>query len=148
VLENGTFQLRAPSGSTLQGQMFDAAGEVRTPALLSGTDEERHAWFSPGYGTRQPSRALSLGQQMSGNGGSAMWLSVSTDAEVHVETTDDVLSVHVRRGGQLEERFTYRADGTALLERLEKGRTMRIETGADGAERVDRGDGSALPAAE
>jgi hypothetical protein len=148
VLETTGFQLRAPSGPTLRGQMFDAAGDARAPAVLSGTDAERQAWFSPGYGTRVPSRALSLSQQLSGHGGSAMWLSVSTDAEVHLEKADGVLSVRVRRGGQVEDRFVYRADGTVLLERLEGGRPMRIESDAAGAVRVARGGGSALPVAE
>jgi uncharacterized heparinase superfamily protein len=57
---DGGCTLQSPAGATLRALTVDSSGNVVPFTILTGTDSERAAWFSPGYGTRVPSHTLSV----------------------------------------------------------------------------------------
>ena len=103
----GDLILRAPHGAGLWISILGDGGEPVVPALLTGTDTERAAWFSPGYGTRIPSRALSARRAFVGRSVLTTCLS-SSAARPRAVHEQGALTVNVRRTSNEEETLDYR----------------------------------------
>src|SRR5207247_3523007 len=110
---SASFVLTSPNGSRLTAWISGAGDEVE---VLTGTERERGAWFSPGYGTRVPSRALRVTRDFTGQGGLVTCLSISEQSRPVVTQHDGAIECRVNRAGGCEERLFYRTDaGRASL---------------------------------
>lgn len=100
--------LRSPQGARLYVWMPCEENAVASPEVLAGSDEERAAWFSPGYGTRVPARALRVRRQFVGQTALITGLSTLSRAAPTLIKQDCPLWVGMQRGEGSEETFFYR----------------------------------------
>jgi len=101
--------------------------------VLSGSEDERGAWFSPAYGVKVPSKLLRMAREIEGRHNFVTTLSASAQVEPVVSVHGDVLRARIRRGEGVEEALTYGADneiadltdvrfrGTLLFQRTVNG---------------------------
>ena len=100
--------LRSPDGAELYAWTFDAAGNACLPEVLTGSDEERAAWFSPGYGTRLPTKALRIRGEFEKRTTVFTCLSTS-EVDVHaIISRDGVVGATIRRMEGSKETLFYR----------------------------------------
>jgi hypothetical protein len=90
------------SGSGLRGSQIE---------VITGGERERGAWFSPSYGMRAPSRALSRRGEIAGQSSLATWVSSSPRIRPVVVAARGALDVCLRRDDASEDRLWYRTDG-------------------------------------
>jgi hypothetical protein len=116
--------LQSPAGATLYVQIQDQHQATLPPDILSGTEEERAAWYSPSYGTRLPSRALSVRREFTDE-----CVLVTCLTQVHgqlptVECDGRVVTCRVQKPNGIEDTLVYRltSDASLRFERREHGR--------------------------
>ena len=102
--------LQSPQGARLHTWMPGTSGDTILPDVLVGTDEQRTAWFSAGYGTRVASRALSFRREFVGACTVTTCISASSRLSPTFTEQEGVLGVSVRRRAELEESLLYRPD--------------------------------------
>jgi uncharacterized heparinase superfamily protein len=100
--------LRSPDDARLYAWVFDAAGNACLPEVLTGSDEERAAWFSPGYGTRVPTKALKIRRGFEGQATVFTCFSTSNAGFQPLADQDGAVGVAIRRGEGSKETLFYR----------------------------------------
>lgn len=105
--------LHSPQGSPLYIRMFDDTRAPQALDVVTGTEQERAAWFSPGYGTRLPSRALRLHQDFTGRCTVVTCLSTH-DIRPNLVDENGVFGFTLRRGADAEDRLLYRTGAGRL----------------------------------
>lgn len=115
--QGGTgFVLRSPEGARLHTWMLGGSGEAGCPEVLVGGEEERAAWFSPGYGKRVAARALSVRRKFVGQCALMTCFSTSNQISPAFMEQDGAIRVGMRRGGERAETFFYRVHADRPLE--------------------------------
>jgi hypothetical protein len=110
--------LESPRGARLHIWTLDDRGTVQLPDVLVGTEQQRAAWFSPGYGTRVPSRALSFRQHFTNDCTVTTCVTMSLHVKPTLLDEGGVLAMSIRRNGEgedAEETLLYRIDGQRQL---------------------------------
>jgi uncharacterized heparinase superfamily protein len=108
--------LRSPDGIGLHTWMLDRSPATGFPEILVGSDEERSAWFSPGYGVRIPARALSIRRAIIGKGTVITCFSTADDVTPTLMKQDGVIGVCLQRKGEFAEKLLYRLESDQWLE--------------------------------
>lgn len=98
--------LRSPDSARLYVSAFAAAGDACLPEVVTGSDEDRSAWFSPAYGTRVPAKALKVRRQFEGR--TTLLTCVSTSDVDFQPLVDCASGVAIRRGEGRKETLYYR----------------------------------------
>jgi len=134
--------LRSPDGATLNAWVLDAAGNFCLPEVLTGSDDERSAWFSPAYGTRVPTNALKIRREFERQ--TTVFTCLSTCAADFQPIIDQgaLIGVSIRRGKETHETLFYRFhrdwpagaegihfDGKLLFRRAAEGSGMVLSAG-------------------
>lgn len=127
--------LRSPTGTRLPIWLLGKANEPHLPEILIGSEEERGAWFSPGYGTRVPTRALRFRSEFVEQGTLATCFSTSKHIVPTYLEQGGAFYCGIGRGEGNEEILFYRIttdwlagvegirfDGQALYRRKARGR--------------------------
>jgi uncharacterized heparinase superfamily protein len=99
--------LTSPEGHRLYAS---TSGEGRLE-VMAGSEGERGAWFSPGYGTRVPSRALTFRQACDGSCRLVTCLSASERARPVVTREDGAVWCRITRSEGSDETTVCLADG-------------------------------------
>lgn len=108
--EHARVVLRSPNDAKLYAWSFSAAGNACLPEVVTGSDEERAAWFSPGYGTRLPTRALRIRGEFEKRTTVFTCLSTS-DADVRAVTSQDgIVGATIRRMDGSKDTLFYRME--------------------------------------
>ena len=107
--------LTSPAGQQLWMGLVGSSGGVRFD-VLTGDDPDRGAWFSPGYGTRTPSRALRAAAPLEGEATLVNWISAEPRLRPLVGTSRGALDVRLHRPDGREDRLRYRTDGRPLVD--------------------------------
>jgi hypothetical protein len=110
-LQAGTARavLRSPDGASLYASILDATGNACLPKVVTGSDEETSAWFSPAYGTRVPTKALKIRRDFAGE---TTLLTRLCTADAHFETlVEGATGAAIRRSDGRHETLFYRLHG-------------------------------------
>lgn len=99
--------LGAPDGTQLHVSMLGPRGEMASPEVLLGSEEERAAWFAPAYGVRAHTRVLSLRYQSVRRCEVLTCLSTSTGITPVLVEHDDCVHVEVRRADRHKDTIFY-----------------------------------------
>jgi hypothetical protein len=131
--ESTAFRLTSPGGRALRGEVDVRQHPGAALTVIQGDELERGAWFSPQYGARRPSHALSVRGALLGRCSLLTWFSTSDAANPVVSPQCGAIDVRVAYD-DMEQRLFYRADshgpsapnnvafdGTLLLERRAPG---------------------------
>ncbi len=134
--------LRSPGGARLPIWLLGKANEPHLPEILVGSEEERGAWFSPGYGTRVPTRALRVRSEFVEQGTLATCFSTSKQIVPRYMEQGGAFYCGIGRGQGNEEILFYRIttdwpagaeeirfDGQALYRRKARGKLSALCAG-------------------
>ena len=105
--------LQSPNGARLSVATTGDDNEPQRATVLIGTDAERAAWFSPSYGTRLPSRALSVRRQFTGLATLITLLSTSNPRARAVHR-DGALTVDIESPSGTTAALYYRLEGAVV----------------------------------
>ena len=88
--------------------MIHGGGEVCSPEVLTGSDEERSAWSSPEYGTRVPARSLRFRREFVGQCALIACFSTSNRMIPSLMEQDGAIRIGMRTGEGTREILFYR----------------------------------------
>ena len=107
--ESSSVLLTSPDGRHLNVWTATGTDDRVMPNVIHGSESERAAWFSPAYGTRVPSRALSVTHDFVGE--CALVTALSTAGHRTTVTPLGAAGFHVHRHEESEEDFYYLPEG-------------------------------------
>ncbi len=111
--------LTSPAGGNLYAGVHCRGVDDGRLEMVTGDEEQRSAWFSPGYGIRIPSRALRLRGSFEGSCELVTLLSRRAGMQLAVEDAGDkIRCFRVADGEGADCRFWYVGDGKLVSESL------------------------------
>jgi hypothetical protein len=126
----GVLVLEAPDGRRLTGRVVTDASTSPDIAVIAATESERGAWYSPSYGTRVPSRAVSVSREFSGHASFGACMTTSP-LSLEVSAARSAGCVTVARADGDDALWCGPAsspetsfDGAFLFRRRERGRSL------------------------
>ena len=109
--ETGGAVLTSPEGGRLTVRVCGEGHDERRIDVLAGTEEERGAWFSPGYGVRSPSRTLRVTREFDGQCSLVTCLSTSAGARPVITPRQGAMGIRLEYGDGSETNLSYVTDG-------------------------------------
>jgi hypothetical protein len=115
VAPRGEACLTSPDGQRLNVWVSGEAHQPVELAVLHGDEQNREAWFSPGYGVRLPSRALSVTRRFDARC-SLVTCFLAPGLPRPIVTQDQAaVRVRVNRGEGCQDSLFYRTEGLGPL---------------------------------
>ena len=118
--DGASLLLASPHGHRLNAWVSGEGLLQKGVEVIRGGEQEREAWFSPGYATRIPSPVVRVTREFVGRCSLVTALSTSGTRPI-VTQEEGALGIRLTRGEGWEESLSYLADGTLRFDRKEPG---------------------------